>query len=85
MRVLNTLYEPNMGSKKIWGLQHFCCRLGIEKFPVDDDFDKNLVLIWGYWVKKGGDMGIGDPLLPPPPYKKNSLAPAISTKKSKIE
>ena len=55
-----------MGSKKIWGLQHFCCRLGIEKFPVDDEFDKNLVLIWGYWVKKGGDMGIGDPLLPSP-------------------
>ena len=54
-----------MGSKKIWGLQHFCSRLGIEKFPVDDEFDKKLVLIWGYWVKKGGDMGIGDPFPPP--------------------
>ena len=66
MRVPNNLCEPNMGSKKIWGLQHFCSRLGIEKFPVDDEFDKNLVLIWGYWVKKGGDMGIGDPFPPPP-------------------
>ena len=55
-----------MASEKIWGLQHFCCRLGIEKFPVDDEIGKNLVLIWGYWVKKAGDMGIGDPLLPPP-------------------
>ena len=61
MRVPNNLYEPNTGSKKIWGLQHFCCRLGIEKFPVDDEFDKNLVLIWGFGVKKAGDMGIGDP------------------------
>ena len=47
-----------MGSKKIWGLQHFCSRLGIEKFPVDDEFDKKLVLIWGYWVKKGGALKI---------------------------
>ena len=64
-----------------WGLQHFCCRLGIEKFPVDDEFDKNLVLIWGYWVKKGGDMGIGDPL----PPKKNIFFGKIKKSPQKIQ
>ena len=43
-----------------------------EPFPVDDEFDKKLVLIWGYWVKKSGDMGIGDPF-PPPPYVESAL------------
>ena len=51
--------------KKIWGVQHFLCRLRIEKFPVDDEFDKNLVLIWGYWVKKVGIWGLGTPSSPP--------------------
>ena len=51
---------------KTWGFRQFNSWLAIEKFHVDDEYDRDLLLNWGFWVEEQGTPSHSPPITDKP-------------------